>query len=637
MTKISHTNVPDPRSALIQEVNLLFQQGFQFHRLGQLSKANAKYEQVLLRSPKHFDALHLTGVIAIQEERPAEALAFFDRAIKIDSNNVEILSNKALALMNLKRYEDAITCLNRAISKKNNYVTAYYNRGIALVELDKLEEAVVSFKQAISFAPNSADPYNNLGSALTQLGRLDEAIASYESAIAIAPNYADAYSNIANPLLELGKINQALLYLDKAIALDPNNAVAYSNRGNAFMQLGLPENALENYSKATSLAPSYAEAHSNKGRAFAELNQNLKAIECYDQAIALDPLYSVAHLNKGESYAKLGLGQDALDCFDLAQKLNPGFIAAQWNKSIILLLNGDFTNGLPLYELRWKTSELKMKSRNFSKPLWLGEESLTGKTILLHSEQGFGDTIQFCRYAKMVRNLGAKVILEVPLPLVDLLRCLDGVDELIPKDSELSDFDFHCPLLSLPLAFKTDLSSIPNTPHYLYSNQDKRKYWLNKLGASSKKRIGIVWSGSLGHSNDRNRSLLLKDIIEYLPINFEYISLQKEIREVDQAILSGSSIRHFGPELQDFSDTAAICDLMDLVISVDTSVAHLAAALGKPTWILLPFTPDWRWHLDREDSPWYPSVRLFRQSSNQQWSPVIQRVAHNLQHLSTSP
>jgi hypothetical protein len=287
--------------------------------------------------------------------------------------------------------------------------------------------------------------------------------------------------------------------------------------------------------------------------------------------------------------------------------------------------------------LRWKTKELKMKSRNFSKPLWLGEESLTGKTILLHSEQGFGDTIQFCRYAKMVRNLGAKVILEVPLPLVDLLRCLDGVDELIPKDSELSDFDFHCPLLSLPLAFKTDLSSIPNTPHYLYSNQDKRKYWLNKLGASSKKRIGIVWSGSLGHSNDRNRSLLLKDIIEYLPINFEYISLQKEIREVDQAILSSSSIRHFGPELHDFSDTAAICDLIDLVISVDTSVAHLAAALGKPTWILLPFTPDWRWHLDREDSPWYPSVRLFRQSSNQQWSPVIQRVAHNLQHLSTSP
>ena len=308
----------------------------------------------------------------------------------------------------------------------------------------------------------------------------------------------------------------------------------------------------------------------------------------------------------------------------------------QW-QSIILMLNGDFTNGLPLYELRWKTKELKMKSRNFSKPLWLGEESLTGKTILLHSEQGFGDTIQFCRYAKMVRNLGAKVILEVPLPLVDLLRSLDGVDELIPKDSELSDFDFHCPLLSLPLAFKTELSSIPNAPHYIYSNQVKRKYWLNKLGAPSKKRIGIVWSGSLGHSNDRNRSLRLEEIKQYLPNGFEYISLQKEIREADQSTLINSGIGHFGPELQDFSDTAAICDLMDLVISVDTSVAHLAAALGKPTWILLPFNPDWRWLLDREDSPWYPTVRLFRQSSTQQWSSVLKRVAQNLQHFSTYP
>ncbi len=295
------------------------------------------------------------------------------------------------------------------------------------------------------------------------------------------------------------------------------------------------------------------------------------------------------------------------------------------------MLFGDLEDGFKLYEYRWKNKSiinLLGGIRNFSEPLWLGEESLKGKTIYLYAEQGLGDTIQFCRYVTLLAQLGANVILEVQPSLVNLLSRLEGVAKVIARGSSFSlNFDFQCPLLSLPLAFKTTVNSIPAPLSYLSCNEEKKLYWSEKLGTKSRPRVGLVWSGSTIHKNDKNRSLLLSQLIKFLPNSFQYICLQKEIREIDKKTFNEfGEIKFYGDELSDFSDTAALIDLMDLVVTVDTSVAHLAGSLGKKTWILLPYTPDFRWLLDRDDSPWYPSVKLLRQTKHGDWSLTL----HNL-------
>jgi ADP-heptose:LPS heptosyltransferase len=300
-----------------------------------------------------------------------------------------------------------------------------------------------------------------------------------------------------------------------------------------------------------------------------------------------------------------------------------------------LLLQGDFENGLLLYESRWtskKVSEIIGK-RFIDGPVWLGHESLQDKTILLYGEQGIGDFIQFSRYAKLVADLGAKVILEAPQTLAGLMKDLEGVSELVVKGKELPFFDYQCPLLSLPLAFKTNLEAIPNPVGYINIDNypNKIKEWRLRLSSKIRPRVGLVWSGNLHHKNDHNRSILLRDILPSLPNQFEYVSLQKEVREVDKLTLdSNPHILNFSSHLNDFLDTAALIDNLDFVISVDTSVAHLSGALGKKTLLLLPYVPDWRWLLDREDSPWYQSMKLYRQTSIGNWSDPLERVKSDL-------
>ena len=272
--------------------------------------------------------------------------------------------------------------------------------------------------------------------------------------------------------------------------------------------------------------------------------------------------------------------------------------------------------------------------RPFTQPLWLGTESLAGKTILLHSEQGLGDTIQFCRYAQLVAELGARVLMEVPEPLVGLLKDVRGVSHVIVRGSPLPTFDYHCPLLSLPLAFKTNLNSIPCSTKYVHADPVKLTHWTSRLGEKRHPRIGLVWSGRTEQKNDHNRSIALAALIPHLPADCQYVSLQKEVRKIDKPMLeSSTNILHFGDELHDFTDTAALCELMDVVISVDTSVAHLSGALGQPTWVLLSFNPDWRWLLERDDSPWYPSIKLYRQPRVGDWDSVLVKLTADLAQL----
>jgi hypothetical protein len=303
---------------------------------------------------------------------------------------------------------------------------------------------------------------------------------------------------------------------------------------------------------------------------------------------------------------------------------------------LALLLNDDFARGWEEYEWRWEDEHLKRQKPQFKQPLWLGQESLKGKTILLHAEQGLGDTIQFSRYAKLVSHRGAKVVLQVQKGLKSLMQSVAGVNWVVEQGEALPAFDYHTPLMSLPLAFKTSLETIPAESVYLECEAVRVEKWKDRLGDKSKPRVGLVWSGNKDHKNDHNRSIALAMLSRILAEEVEFISLQKEVRERDKSALEQVAVKHFGEELKDFMDTAGLVANMDLVISVDTSVAHLAGALGKPLWVLLPFSPDWRWLLEREDSPWYPSAKLYRQPKIGDWESVIVKVAAELKAWSSA-
>ncbi|MGA8146627.1 MAG: tetratricopeptide repeat-containing glycosyltransferase family protein [Gallionellaceae bacterium] len=476
--------------------------------------------------------------------------------------------------------------------------------------------------------PINADAYYKQGNLQQHLQRYQASLESYNMAIALRPDYAEAYNNRGSVLQNLGQHSAALEDFDKAIALKSDYAYAYYNRGISLHGLKRLEQALASYDRAIALNPGYAEAYSNRGNVLQELKRLEEALLSYDRAIALNPAYAEAYNNRGNALKDLMRLDEAGACFDRAIALN--YAPAYWNKSLLDILTGNFDEGWQLYEWRWNDSQ-KDFARNFSKPLWLGQEAVAGKTLLIHAEQGLGDFIQFCRYALMLEALGAKVILEVPSVLVALISTLEGNFTVVEHGRLLPAFDLHCPVMSLPLAFKTRVENIPAPIPYLHADFDKHRRWHQKIGNTTKPRVGLVWSGNTAHKNDRNRSipLLLFESLLQLPIEFHV--LQKEIQPDDAAVLTslrGLHLHH--DELNDFADTAALVQEMNLVISVDTSVAHLAGAMGKPVWILLPFMPDYRWMLGSADCPWYPTATLFRQPESGDWSSVITEVGMQL-------
>jgi tetratricopeptide (TPR) repeat protein len=579
------------------QIQDLMERGIIFHRAGMLRQAQEIYEQTLVSQPDHVDAMHLLGLIAYQTANFDLAEHLIQGAISLNPNNASYHSNLGNVLKASQKYDAAIRSYDSAIQLKPDSTYTYYNRGNTLHIQRKLEDAVASFDQAISISSDFAEAYSNRGNALKDLKRLDAAIASYDAAIQIKPDYAEAYNNRGNALKDLKRLDAAIASYDAAIQIKPDYAEAYNNRGNALKEQRQIEAAIASYSRAIDLKPDFFEAFNNRGNGLKEKKQLNAAIASYNQAIAIKPDYAEAY----------------------------------WNKSLALLLGGDYINGWQFYEWRWQREVFATLKRDFPQPLWLGTPSLLNKSILLHGEQGFGDTIQFFRYAKLVSDLGAKVILEVQKPLITLLTDLDGVALLTSKGEKLPEFDFQCPLMSLPLAFKTTVDTIPTRNPYIFSKLAKVAMWEAKLGNRIKPRVGIVWSGNLKHKNDHNRSISLKQLLLYLPDNCQFVSLQKGLSLDDGKVLHANPhILNFAHELRDFSDTAALTELLDCVVSVDTSVAHLAAALGKKTWILLPNDPDWRWLLDREDSPWYPTVKLFRQPVPGDWFTVLSRVREGL-------
>jgi hypothetical protein len=622
------TPTPDQLKAQIQAT---FNEALAQHQRGQFKQAQALYEAILRAQPRHYQSLYSLGLLQAQSGSFQSAADLIGKAIEIFPGNPEFHLYLGNCLQQLQKLEAAVEAYDKAIGLRPEFSQAHSNRGFALQTLNRLDAAVASYRKALATTATDVLVHCNLGAALVELQQFDAALASCDKAIALKPDYAEAHTNRGAALYGLQRFEAAVASYDRAVAINPAYAKAHTNRGVALQELGKLQLALASHDRAIAIDPNHADAYSNRGIALHAMRRLEDAVASYEKAIAIQPSFVAAYYNRGLAFHELRRPSAALASFDQATAIDPGSAQAHFNKSLTLLLEGDFQQGLPLYEWRWKTEKSKPRVRNFEQALWLGEEPVAGKAILLHSEQGFGDAIQFCRYAERVAALGARVILEVPEPLLGVLSGLDGDMELVAKGKPLPAFDYHCPLLSMPLAFKTDTTSIPASQSYLRSDSTKVAEWEQRIGAKTKPRVGLVWSGNADHVNDHNRSIALSALVAQLPDTLEYVSLQKEVRDSDRPVLeSNGHIRHFGDALKDFGDTAALCELMDVVISVDTSVAHLSGALGMPTWVLLPYVPDWRWLLDRDDSPWYPSVSLYRQSDDREWVNVLEQVKADL-------
>jgi len=539
--------------------------------------------------------LHQSG--SIQEARD-----LYLKILSFNSNHFDSLHLLGLISFQLGDYYSAIDLIAKALTIFERSELAHCSIANAYSSLGKFDLALAHYNSAISIKFDHFEAHFNKAIALKELGYIEESLKSYKFSMILKPDFAQCHSNIGALLTDIGEFSVAILFFNRAILIEPGSHVWYSNRGVAFKNLGQTSNALKDYETAVVIKPDYTECYSNRGVALQELKRVKEAYFNFHNALILN-------FRDPESH---------------------------FNLSLLLLLTGDFNGGLPEYEWRWNSpsnSCFKIK-REFIQPLWLGQFSLVGKTIFIHSEQGLGDTIQFVRYIYLLSEMGASVIFEVQRELVNLLRQIFINILIIAKEDVISDFDCHCPLMSLPLAFKTNLDTIPFPFAYLKCESNKMNFWLSRLGVRRIPRVGLVWTGNVGHVNDRQRSLNLSILLSYLPKGFEYISLQKEVRKSDQIVLNNSFIKHLGDEINDFTDTAALCQLMDIVISVDTSVAHLSSAMGKPTWILLPFSPDWRWLLNREDSPWYQSVKLFRQSQMGDWTQILETLSQELTRIS---
>ncbi|MCL2429774.1 MAG: tetratricopeptide repeat protein [Alphaproteobacteria bacterium] len=491
--------------------------------------------------------------------------------------------------------------------------------------------ALALIEAALKLKPGAPDALGSRGLALAALGRDAEALACFEEALAVAPDDPDLGSNRGNVLLKLRRPQEALAAFEGVIAAAPGHVGARIGRGNALAALERFEAALWEYEALLAARPASAELHFNRGNALAGLARHAEAIAAYDRALALRPGHLGTSLNRGMALQALNRHEEALACFEQVLARHKGHPDAAHNAALARLTLGDYRRGFAQHEARWQRSGMPPR-RRLGKPLWLGEYPLGRKTILLHAEQGLGDAIQFVRYAPLVARAGAQVVLEVPAQLRPLLAAMPGVTRVVARGEPLPPFDLHCPMGSLPLALKTEVSTIPAAIPYLGASEERIARWRPRLADRAGPRVALAWSGRAAHPNDRNRSLALAQLEPLIGLKRpSFVSVQRELRDSDRATLARLPIAALGEELEDFADTAAVLAICDLVISADTSVAHLAGAMGRPAFILLPFQPDWRWMLAREDSPWYPGVRLLRQRTAGDWEGVVARLCGEIE------
>lgn len=547
------------------------------------------------------------------------------------SQKIANLLQKGLTLHRQGNLGSAKQIYEKILKKQRNHFDALQLLGTIYSQIGQHDAALQFFDKALRIDKTDAAVFYNRGKALEELERYGDALVSYEEALRIKPNYVEAIYNRGNALRDLKRFDEAITSYDEAVRIQPDHAGAMNNRGNALQELKRFDDAIKSFDEALRVQPYRAEVMINRGNALQKLQRFDDALAGYDEALLTQPDYAEALINRGNVLQELKEFDDALASYDEALRIKPNYTEATWNKSLLLILTGNYLDGWMLYEARLQKEDLKKNYPAYPQLAWRGKEDVRGKKILIHSEQGLGDSIQFIRYLDQIHQLGADIILEVPKTLTTLANTIKTPITVVEKGSKLPEFDAYCPLLSLPYVFKTTVDTIPSVIPYLSADKQKVSEWNSRLGVKTRKRIGLVWSGSAGHTNDQNRSIPLEVFADLLKLPVEWHSLQNEYRTEDKNFLDGHpEVRQHQEELDDFADTAALIECMDLVISVDTSVAHLAGALGKTTWILLPFSPDFRWMLEREDCPWYPTAKLLRQDEERDWKKVIMKLMREL-------
>jgi tetratricopeptide (TPR) repeat protein len=605
------------------------------HQAGRLVEAESLYRQICAVDPYHVDSLHFLGVLAGQVGRNDIAIDLIGRALALKPDYAEAHYNLGNILAMANKLDQAAAHYRQVLAFKPDSADVHHSLGIVLLDQGKSNEAMASFERALALKPDFAEAHYNQGIVLTRENRLDEAVTRYQWALALKPNFAEVHNSLGTVFWDQGRPAEAMACFERALALKPDYHEAHNNLGKILREQGRLDEAVTRYQRALALKPDFAEAHNGLGAVRLLQDKPTEAMACFERALVLKPDFAEALNSRGIALRNLNRPVEALASLDKALEIKPDDAEMRWNRMCLQLLVGDFDRGWEEHEWRWKTRHFTALRRDFAQPLWLGKESLEGRTILLHAEQGLGDTIQFARYAPLVAAGAAKVIFEVQPPLKTLLSGIEGASLVIANGENVPTFDYHCPLLSLPLAFKTSLATIPATIPYLSASEDRVIKWRGRLPKSGMRRIGIAWAGNPSFKYDQSRSIGLSRLLPLLSATgVEFLSIQKDLRAGDRDILRNNShVMHWGDAVADFSDTAAIMSLLDLVISSDTSIVHLAGALGKPVWVLLQYAADWRWLLDRADSPWYPTARLFRQPKIDDWESVLQQIQAELARL----
>lgn len=645
-------------------------EGVRHQQSGQFDLAEPVYRQVLASHPNHPEALHYLGLLLFQRGQVQEALGPMLRAVALAPATPHFHSNLVPVLRAAGRLEQALEHARRAVELAPGQADGHHNFATTLAALGRHAEAAAALERVLELRPDRAmEILPPLARALALSGRVDRAIAHLQRAVAGAPGQALLHAELAILYARQRRFDLGLIAGQKALALNPSLAAAHLALGLCQAGQGRHEEAASSFTQATTLEPALAEAHCNLAAARAALDQLEPALEAARRAIELCPTMADAHLNLGHVHLRCGRSAEALAAFGWALELRPGdaeamegmglahhqanqlaetiqwydrAIAARpsqaetyWNRALAILTSGDFARGWPEYEWRFQLPQFRPPRRP-DKPRWDGTY-LAGRTILIVAEQGFGDAIQFVRYAPLVeQRSGGKVLLECPPELARLFQSAAGVMRVIPRGQAQAEqppgsFDVHVPMLSLPLLLETDASSIPAEAPYLWALPSRVEQWRARLAEAvgPDLKVGLVWAGSKVHKNDATRSCGLAALARLGEVSgVRYFGLQKG--EATAPAGGALNLVDLSPDLGDFADTAAAIAALDLVISVDTAVAHLAGALGRPVWNLLAFAADWRWLLDRSDTPWYPTMRLFRQRVPGDWECVIAEVARGL-------
>jgi tetratricopeptide (TPR) repeat protein len=578
-----------------------FARAVQFYSQGSLDQAESLCRSIAKAHPRNFEASHLLGVIALQRGKPQEA----DRQIR------------------------------RAIQIAPDVAMAHNSLGIVLKELNRLEEALESFNRALALEPNYVEALGNLGAVQHALKRFKQAVATYDRAIALQPDFAGGLANRGNSLMDLERYEEALASVDRALALQPHYPEALNTRGRALSGLKRYKEAISSFDRALALRPAYVAAYLNRGNTLTELQRPEAALADFEKAIALKPDMADAFSAHGLGLHHLGRVEEAIESFDRAIALNPDYAAARNNRAQALLAAGRLAEGWRDAEERWNMKDFKSPKPDISAPEWSGE-SLNGRPILVYAEQGYGDMIQFSRYLPLLVAQGPDVTFLAPPQLERLLSSVSSKIKITSTIDRAARFDAKCALMTLPLHFNTELATIPASVPYLTTELDKVAFWKDRIGPDGFK-IGICWQANRAVMQGRSFPVRALQPLAQMD-GVRLISLQKGygVEQLDE-LPAGMAVETLGENFDEgpdaFIDTAAAMQSLDLVITCDTSIAHLAGALARPAWVALKFVPDWRWLFNRSDSPWYPTLRLYRQAAPDDWAPVFRSIAEDLARL----